>query len=241
MPKPDRMKKKTDADVDGDPPRPTRLANAQFFIDDDPLGELDHLTHARSLLSQVYYRQNMYVASAQYCDKKDLNLYLIPIIIITAVASFLGFVAGSALMNKHEHIRTDVSLGSGILGVLATAITAIRNTAKFDVKAETFRGAAGQYRILATKLEARMREHRCLMHDEEKWGDPKVREEEQERFVHFFNVQYDQVLVAQSEMKFFPPAAAVRAWKRAKTLLPSEVDQPEVDRADQAKLLESFM
>jgi hypothetical protein len=35
------------------PARPVRLANAQFFIDDDPLSELDHLTHARSLLSQV--------------------------------------------------------------------------------------------------------------------------------------------------------------------------------------------
>lgn len=33
--------------------------------------------------TKVYYRQNMYVMSAQWSDKQDLNKYLGPIIVIT--------------------------------------------------------------------------------------------------------------------------------------------------------------
>lgn len=222
-------------------PLPSVMSNANLFIDSDPIGELDHLTHARSLLSQVYYRQNMYSMAAQYCDAQDQNSYLLPVTILTGFASLLGFVSGSALMDAYEPIRQQASLLSGVLGVVATTVTAMRSNAKFDIKAESFRGAAGQYRLLATRLEARMREHRNLMQDEDAWGDPAVRQAEIDKFAHFFNDQYRAILVAQSEMKFFPPQAAVRLWKSTKALMPSEVDQPEVDRAAQDKLLNSFM
>lgn len=102
-----------------------------------------------------------------------------------------------------------------------------------------FRGAAGQYRLLSTRLEERMRSHRMLLNDPS-WKDEKVRNEAIADFNDFFSGQYQVVLTAQSEMKYFPPVAVVREWKRSKQLLPSEVDQPEVDRVDQAALLEQL-
>ena len=41
-------------------------------------------------------------------------------------------------------LRSTISLTCGFMGVLATTVTALRNASKFDVKAEMFRGAAGQ-------------------------------------------------------------------------------------------------
>jgi hypothetical protein len=39
-------------------------------------------------------------------------------------------------------------------------------------------------------------------------------------------------------MKYFPPLAVVRKWKKDRKLLPNEIDQPEVDRNDQLMLLD---
>mmetsp|Transcript_53005 Transcript_53005/g.67949 ORF Transcript_53005/g.67949 Transcript_53005/m.67949 type:complete len:233 (+) Transcript_53005:62-760(+) len=222
-------------------PKKTTLTNRALYIDKNPDGALDHLTHAKSLLSQVYYRQNMYVMSAQYCDAKDLNWYLGPIIALTGFASFCGFLASSALISEDSFKRNFVSLLSGFLGVIATTITSLRNSAKYDVKAEMFRGAAGQYRLLATRLEERMRKHRMSMNNEKWETDKEMRENAIQDFNDFFEGQYRVVLTAQSEMKYFPPVAVVRKWKEEKKLLPSEVDQPEVDRSDMAELLNSIV
>lgn len=206
----------------------------------DPVNDtIDHLTHAKSLLSQVYYRQNMYVMSAQHCDAQDLNYYLGPIISITGIASFCGFLASSSLVADNADLRNSISLFSGFMGVMATTITALRNASKFDVKAEMFRGAAGQYRLLATRLEERTRTHRMLMQDPS-WKDPKVKAEAIESFNEFFTSQYRMVLTAQSEMKYFPPNKAVAQWKKTLKLLPNEIDQPEVDRDNQQKMVKQF-
>jgi len=215
------------------------LEHRKFYVDQDQTAKLDHLTHAQSLLSQVYYRQNMYVMSAQYCDGQDLNYYLGPIIGITGVASFCGFLASSSLVSGDPKLRNMISLFSGMLGVVSTTITALRNSSKFDIKAEMFRGAAGQYRLLATRLEERMRTHRMAMVDPS-WKDKEARQKEIETFNNFFLEQYRTVQTAQSEMKYFPPNKAVAQWKKAKKLLPNEVDQPEIDRHTQASLLDSF-
>ena len=47
-------------------------------------------------------------------------------------------------------------------------------------------------------------------------------------FNKFFKENYKIVLTAQSEMKYFPPAAKVREWKEADKLLPNRIDQPEI-------------
>ena len=181
----------------------------------------------------------MYVASAQFCDKQDLNWYLLPIVVITGLSAFLGFVASSALLAETIVLRSWVSLASGLGGVLATAVTSLKNTAKLDIKAEMFRGAANQYRLLATRLEQRIRTHRNAMMLES-WKDPRVREADVEEFNNFFVDNYRVMLTMQGEMKFFPPGAAVKLWKKAKQLLPNEIDQSEIDRSDLNKLMDQF-
>ena len=57
----------------------------------------------------------------------------------------------------------------------------------------------------------------------------------------FFEEQYTTILKAQAEMKYFPPGAAVRMWKKNKAFLPHEVDQPLVDRENVSKLNDKFM
>mmetsp|Transcript_89023 Transcript_89023/g.172459 ORF Transcript_89023/g.172459 Transcript_89023/m.172459 type:complete len:261 (-) Transcript_89023:147-929(-) len=200
---------------------------------------LDHVGHARTLLSQIYYRQNMYVHSAQWCDSNDVNMFMTPIIVMGGLASFCGFAATSPLVETRNEIRTGISLLGGVLGALVTVITTLRTQNKYDIKAEMFRGAAGQYRLLATRLEERMRTHRMAMVDPS-WKDKEARQKEIETFNNFFLEQYRTVQTAQSEMKYFPPNKAVAQWKKAKKLLPNEVDQPEIDRHTQASLLDSF-
>ena len=106
-------------------------------------------------------------------------------------------------------------------------------------QAEMFRGAAGQYRLMATRLEERIRTHRNLMM-QESWKDKKVRQDEITNFSTFFIENYKIILTEQSEMKYFPPGAAAAQWKRQKKLIPNEIDQPEIDRGDISKLVGEF-
>ena len=181
----------------------------------------------------------MYVNSAQFCDKQDINWNLIPIVLITGLSAFAGFVASSALLAEATALRSCISLASGLGGVLATGLTAVKNANKLDIKAEMFRGAAGQYRLLATRLEQRIRTHRNAMMLES-WKDPRVRDAEVAEFNKFFADNYSVLLTAQSEMKFFPPSSALKLWKKAKQLLPNEIDQPDIDRSDIIKVMDQF-
>ena len=107
--------------------------------------------------------------------------------------------------------------------------------AKFDIKAEMFRAAASQYRILSTKLEERIRLHRHLLSeieleaqkDPEK-EDKKVKKikGEKDAFLRFFNDSYLRIATCQSEMKFFPPGHMVRKWVANGQLRPNPIDQP---------------
>lgn len=84
------------------------------------------------------------VMSAQFYDHRDLTKYLGPIIVVTSLSSFLGFLSSSSIVDDKKEARTTVALLSGLAGVIATTMTALRNAQKFDVKAEMFRSAAGQ-------------------------------------------------------------------------------------------------
>jgi len=72
--------------------------------------------------------------AAQYCDAEDLNNYLGPMIAVTGFASFLGFVASSSLFANDLFLRSMISLASGFLAVMSTAIITVRNKTKFDIK-----------------------------------------------------------------------------------------------------------
>ena len=145
----------------------------------------------------------MYVSSAQFYDFRDLSQYLGPIIVVTSLSSFLGFLSGSSFVDTHKTSRTLVGLASGLCGVIATTLTALRNAQKFDVKAEMFRAAGGQYRILATKLEQRIRLHRHLLNEID--ANSKVNPEEKRlrvqheknAFLKFFADSYERISTAQ--------------------------------------------
>merc|ERR1712086_678968 len=80
---------------------------------------------ARKMLSQIYFRQNMYVLAAQKYDQIDMLWYLVPNVVTTAVSSFLGFAATSAMVDKSNNLRAMLSLLCGVLAVVATMITAL--------------------------------------------------------------------------------------------------------------------
>lgn len=107
-------------------------------------------------------------------------------------------------------------------------------------QAEMFRGAAGQYRLMATRLEERIRMHRMAMLSDV-WKNEAVQEEEMATFNKFFTDSYKIILTIQGEMKYFPPGKAVAMWKSKKELLPSAIDQPEVSREHTNRLMDEFM
>ena len=158
-------------------------------------------------------------------------MFLGPIIVVTSLASFLGFLSSSALVDSHKFSRTLVGLTSGLCGVIATALTALRNSQKYDVKAEMFRSAAFQYRILATKMEQRIRLHRHLLNDMDSDGDSDAERQakvlaEKNAFLKFFADSYERISTVQSEMKYFPPGWKLREWISAGALRPNPIDQP---------------
>lgn len=53
---------------------------------------------------------------------------------VQGFSAFCGFCSSTALLADYREYRLIVSLFSGLLGVLATTIVAIRNASKFDIK-----------------------------------------------------------------------------------------------------------
>jgi hypothetical protein len=194
-------------------------------------GDATFIDHGRRLLTQIYYRQNLYTVTAQFFDRRDLKFYLAPIIIATSMASFLGFMSCSVLIDDNSNLRCLVGLSTGICGVVATALTALRNTSKFDVRAEMFRAAASQYRILATKLERRIRLHRHVLNEVNAEGGTEeerraLEESEKRAFMACFAESYERIVIVQAQMPYFPPRHKVAEWIAAGTLNPSPIDQP---------------
>lgn len=66
----------------------------------DKISQEDFSANARFLINKVYYRQNTYLESCQYCDGEDFKL-LLPITITTLLASIIGFLASSPLLENH--------------------------------------------------------------------------------------------------------------------------------------------
>ena len=75
---------------------------------------------------------------------------VIPLAVVTGVASGLSFCAGSALFREDGQ---KMSLISGILGFVGILITRLQEQSGSSGKAEMFRAAALQYRLIATQME----------------------------------------------------------------------------------------
>jgi len=112
--------------------------------------EDDHVRNlykADLLLDDVLYRMNLYHLASEHYGFLNNACFVTPSIIITSIAGFLSFLAASA----PEHAKT-ISMTVGLLSTLATIITAMQSASKYDSKAESFRGAASEYRLLQTRI-----------------------------------------------------------------------------------------
>ena len=72
----------------------------------------------------------MYVLSAQWCESQDMGRYMAPTIVITSLASFLGFFSSSALIDNDPLRRMYTGLAGGLCGILASLLTTLRNVQK---------------------------------------------------------------------------------------------------------------
>lgn len=156
-----------------------------------------NLSKAQRLLGEVTTRQNVYVTAAQHFDKVNNKSYVVPAIMITAFASFVSFVSSHSLIPVL--IRTLLALFVGFLGTIATIISAMGGAYKYDVKAESFRMAAGEYRLLNTMITSEMRK------------DP---DGEGANWDVLYTRIEKTIIELQKKMKFFPPQALVAQWAR---------------------------
>ncbi len=121
---------------------------AQYLDDPDPHA---YLRDATRILRQCYYRQNLYVHTAQYCDFMDYSRMLLPIACLTAVSSILSLLSASSAMGNKGNISALLASVFSFSCIVLTKIRGSKEFGKFDVKAEMARTAAGQYRILGEK------------------------------------------------------------------------------------------
>jgi hypothetical protein len=122
--------------------------------------EWAYLRDMKFLLTSVYLRCNLLVRVEQYCDAQDLGRHLGPITILTGVGSLLGFLAISPYAGDRGWV---MNLASAFCMMITSGWTKIRASplvGKMDVKASTARAACIEYRVLSTKLERRLRQHR---------------------------------------------------------------------------------
>lgn len=187
---------------------------------DDEEGQRDHddifQHNARLLINKIYLRQNTYLESSQYCDSQDFKLFL-PITIFTLFASIIGFLASSPLMKDHPRLMSAVG---GILGLAAVELGTIRNKAKMNARAEQFRSAALQYRMLATQLEEKLFTYLKLPEHS------KERDAAATEWKEYFHDVSTKIRAVQTETNMPPLEKKVKQWMVDGTVAPNVIDQP---------------
>lgn len=103
-----------------------------------------YLVDVTRILRQCYYRQNLYVQSAQHCDAVDFRSFLCPILALTGLGTFLGLLAGSPASGDHMQAATLLGSFVSFVALLITKVRGSKEIGRFDVKAEMARAAAGQ-------------------------------------------------------------------------------------------------
>jgi len=169
-------------------------------VEERPWGEPEQDAHVRNLykaeklMGDVLYRLNLFMLSAQHYAYLNSAIFTTPSIIITSIASFLSFMAATDPARSKE-----ISLSVGFLGTLATIVTALQSSYKYDTMAETFRAAAAEYRLLNTRINSMMRKERVYPEEWEKlWDEIESRMTEM-----------------QKKMSYFPNRDLVDNWARA--------------------------
>jgi hypothetical protein len=113
----------------------------------------------------------MYQLASSHYSSLNNAAFTTPSIIITSLASFLSFAGATDPSNSKN-----VSLTVGLLGTVATILTALQAAYKYDTQAETYRSAGAEYLLLTTKLVSVMRKERVYQKEwDALWAEIEMR------------------------------------------------------------------
>ncbi|CAM9296069.1 unnamed protein product [Chrysoparadoxa australica] len=137
-------------------------------------------------------RKNVYVLTAQYYD--GLHKWIsIPTVLLGALSGFLSFLASADGVIPADKIRY-VTLAVGAVATAGSFLGTISTALKWGTKADAFRSAAQEYRMLIAKVEVKLKKGETL--DKRAWDDVGER-----------------VLDIQKGMNFFPPSEKLQRWR----------------------------
>lgn len=156
--------------------------------------DINDMEKAHSLLDEIEYWMNLYELSASHYERNHKLLFMIPSILITAASSFLSFYATSG---SCEFMKNSAFL-TGFLASLASIVTGLSSSYKYDVKAEAYRSGAVEYRLLSTRITAILRREET---DDSAWD--KLWSEIEERTTDL-----------QKKVQHNPPYSLIQAWKK---------------------------
>jgi hypothetical protein len=102
-------------------------------------GGSDYLSDCRLLLRQLYYRLNYLVYVAEFCDARDLNGFLGPVVVLSGVAAFCSILSTSDVVQDKG---PSFNLASSVLSLVVIYWTKFRHSpliGQYDVKADAAR------------------------------------------------------------------------------------------------------
>ena len=65
--------------------------------------------------AQISVRQNLLSMQAQYCEREDLARFVVPTLLLTAVASALGFLSTSSAVGAEGYKYNMAALITGVV------------------------------------------------------------------------------------------------------------------------------
>mmetsp|Transcript_11505 Transcript_11505/g.27066 ORF Transcript_11505/g.27066 Transcript_11505/m.27066 type:complete len:449 (+) Transcript_11505:60-1406(+) len=157
-----------------------------IWTEEMKLGNVRSLFKAEKMLEDVLFRMNMYSLAAEHYNNMNNTMFVTPSIITTSFASFCSFLAATDPVHGKN-----ISLFVGALGTCATIITAMQSAYKFDTKAEAFRTAAAEYRLLQTRIMGSMRKDKNLKEEwTDLWKEVEMRMTELQKKMQYFPARH---------------------------------------------------
>lgn len=148
-------------------------------------------------------------------------LYTGPLTTLLALSTCLSLLAATGLFPDLREYQA-ICIAGGICSAAAGCLTTLRDTQRFDKKAECYRDAEGKYRTLALQLQA-------------EWGEAcdgrrycGMSKRARVAFVARHEAMYEEVLVAQAVEPYHVDAAHVQDWVASRKLT-AEAELPALD------------
>mmetsp|Transcript_2072 Transcript_2072/g.4412 ORF Transcript_2072/g.4412 Transcript_2072/m.4412 type:complete len:757 (+) Transcript_2072:216-2486(+) len=150
---------------------------------------------AEQILQDATFKQIMYDLSYHYYTKKNTNLFVVPMILLSSLGSFLSFA--STAMPEHA---VTFAYTVGTFGAVTTIMAALRQNYALDTRAEMYRAASAEYKIIVLELKKRLTTTGKVSHRE--WEET------------FTDVDR-RVVELQKKVSVYPPDRLIRRWQRS--------------------------